>query len=536
MSQAMDQFEQVAKENSLTQKKAVEQRKFYAIPVRPPMERAVEQREFNAMPVMPSKYGIGFNQQQEWVTGRNRQEKNDKVTHIIKNKLLGDIYLHQLLMAEYKLPTTNHCEVLVHLVRECNLTLEACLDVAMTNDDIETAKRLLTQECPICWEQYIRNEMVSMVHCDHAVCKDCFIGHFNIMIGEKSIKYFNCMLCAEPDMSSETIDMDLYLQLFSGLVQAHLSIEIYDMFTRKVNEQAMTKKDNFRWCIKCCTGFINEDGRKIVQCPNVECGQQMCFHCKKPWEQAHNGLSCEQFAQWKIDNDPELQAQGLAAYLNEEGIECPSCKFKYALAKGGCMHFRCTQCPAEFCSGCGGLFKQDCVKYESCRARGLHAHHPRDCLFYLCDESVDDLQKLLNDNNVQFDTEPPKGQAMDTTQASTSGEVQLECSVMLCRENRAGALIDEECGKPVQSGHAGLCEKHYKEYLVYKINQNHIDPLPLWREPGLLQRLLRRDEKRVPDQQAGETEEQYCERLRQVIKEELPLQRIKRLNKGKFIY
>ena len=62
----------------------------------------------------------------------------------------------------------------------------------------------------------------------------------------------------------------------------------------------------------------------------------MCFHCKKPvrsahqsdytyvcctqWEQAHNGLSCEQFAQWKIDNDPELQAQGLAAYLNEEGI------------------------------------------------------------------------------------------------------------------------------------------------------------------------------------------------------------------------
>ena len=51
---------------------------------------------------------------------------------------------------------------------------------------------------------------------------------------------------------------------------------------------------------------------------------------------------------------------------------------------------------------------------------------------------------------------------------------------------------------------------------MYKINQNHIDPLPLWREPGLLQRLLRRDEKRVPDQQAGETEEQYCERLRQV--------------------
>jgi len=90
------------------------------------------------------------------------------------------------------------------------------------------------------------------------------------------------------------------------------------------------------------------------------------------------------------------------------------------------MHFKCNQCPAEFCSGCGGLFKkvflagniqsiiallfQDCTKYETCRTKGLHAHHPRDCLFYLRDESVDELQKLLNDNNAEFDTEPPKGQ------------------------------------------------------------------------------------------------------------------------------
>ena len=57
-------------------------------------------------------------------------------------------------------------------------------------------------------------------------------------------------------------------------------------------------------------------------------------------------------------------------------------------------------------------FPQDCTKYESCRKKGLHAHHPRDCLFYLRDESVDDLQKLLNDNNAKYDTEPPKGQVI----------------------------------------------------------------------------------------------------------------------------
>ena len=61
-----------------------------------------------------------------------------------------------------------------------------------------------------------------------------------------------------------------------------------------------------------------------------------------------------------------------------------------------------------------------------------------------------------------------------------------------------------------------LIRKHYKEYLVYKINQSHLDPLPLCHELGPLRAMLIRDEIKVPDQQAGETEEQYCERLRQV--------------------
>ena len=61
-----------------------------------------------------------------------------------------------------------------------------------------------------------------------------------------------------------------------------------------------------------------------------------------------------------------------------------------------------------------------------------------------------------------------------------------------------------------------LIRKHYKEYLVYKINQNQIDPLPLCRESGPLRAMLQRDEKKVPDQKAGETDEQYCEQLREV--------------------
>ena len=100
--------------------------------------------------------------------------------------------------------------------------------------------------------------MVNMINCDHAICQVCFVAHFSIIIGEKSIKHCNCPLCGEPDLTSEAIDMDLYLQLFSALIQAHLK-EHYDMFTQKINEHTMTKDPNFRWCVKVRISYITKD-------------------------------------------------------------------------------------------------------------------------------------------------------------------------------------------------------------------------------------------------------------------------------------
>ena len=42
--------------------------------------------------------------------------------------------------------------------------------------------------------------------------------------------------------------------------------------------------------------------------------------CWLQWEAQHEGASCEKFAQWKQDNDPDAQKQGLAAHLNANGI------------------------------------------------------------------------------------------------------------------------------------------------------------------------------------------------------------------------
>lgn len=53
---------------------------------------------------------------------------------------------------------------------------------------------------------------------------------------------------------------------------------------------------------------------------------------------------------------------------------------------------------------------QNCRVSEQCTVRGLHAHHPRDCYFYLRDQDAADLQKLLRDNDVAYNTDPPEAQ------------------------------------------------------------------------------------------------------------------------------
>ena len=43
-----------------------------------------------------------------------------------------------------------------------------------------------------------------------------------------------------------------------------------------------------------------------------------------------------------------------------------------------------------------------CNVFTSCARKGLHAHHPRHCLFYLRDWEPERLQRLLQDNGVDY--------------------------------------------------------------------------------------------------------------------------------------
>ena len=81
---------------------------------------------------------------------------------------------------------------------------------------------------------------------------------------------------------------------------------------------------------------------------------------------------------------------------------CPECRSVYHMKRGGCIHFLCKECNSDFCGFCSKIFyshKRPCTECEPVKQNSLHAHHPRNCFYYLRDESLDWLIDLLQVTN-----------------------------------------------------------------------------------------------------------------------------------------
>ncbi|XP_029002347.1 E3 ubiquitin-protein ligase RNF31-like isoform X1 [Betta splendens] len=393
------------------------------------------------------------------------------------------------LLALYDLPSWGRCELVLALLQEPGVTysLEDVVQAVKESHDKDFIRRLLNNECPCCLSIFPRSKMQSLTSCQCSVCHDCFGQHFTIAVRDKHIRDMVCPVCGEPDINDPE-QLDSYFSTLDIQLRDCLELEVYDLFHKKLTEHALMKDPKFLWCCHCTSGFINDGDQLKVTCPS--CRKSFCAQCKKPWEPQHQDLSCEQFQQWKRDNDPEYQRQGLAGYLRDNGITCPHCRFQYALTKGGCMHFSCSQCRYQFCSGCNNPYQKTGCKTPQCLYPGLHAHHPRDCLFYLRDWEPPRLQALLQRGGVAFNTDPSNGAQTDA------------CGVME-QKDEGGQQIDSPCGIQTQPGQAGLCEKHYREYLVSLINAHSLDPALLYDATEL----IRACERYQVDTQRGDNED-----------------------------
>ncbi|XP_055592329.1 E3 ubiquitin-protein ligase lubel isoform X8 [Uranotaenia lowii] len=426
----------------------------------------------------------------------------------------------QRLLEEGQVQSYQQAELAVQLI-EMRYAQDNAIWAATQCHTIEEAKHLLQKECELCLGTFPMNEIISMLKCTHTCCLDCAKVYFTEEIMHRSITNCNCPYCKEPDLNNSAVTEDDVLEYFSNLdilLKNIVDEEVHDLFQRKLRDRTLMQDPNFKWCVDCSSGFFARPRQKRLICP--DCGSITCASCRKPWESQHEGLSCDQFTAWKEANDPELQAQGVARHLQAHGISCPNCKFKYSLSRGGCMHFTCTQCKFEFCFGCNKPFMMGakCDVSPYCAKLGLHAHHPRNCLFYLRDKDPRDLQTLLTMHSVTFDTEP--SEIFKRELLANEGSM-MKCPIPLQKETPAG-LMDTICNGEVPEGYAGLCRTHYVEYLVGVVSKAQIDPLPILDLTDCVQELRRRGIA-LPERGPWDTDEIYREMCQKIVKDQIPL-------------
>lgn len=344
-------------------------------------------------------------------------------------------------------------------------------------------------ECELCTLPHEIEQMVSMLACEHRACENCIKTYLTIQIREFQTIIIQCPFCTEPSYDPVKDDEEIftYLALMDELIKNLLDKETYNLFQRKLRDRSLMKDPSFRWCVNCSSGFVSSlttnSTNTIVKCP--DCSTEMCFKCNEKWLPQHNDVSCEIFNEWKKANDPIYAARQLNNHLNQFGIDCPSCKFHYELAKGGCMHFHCVQCSYDFCGGCYKRFVtgSECSISSYCDKMGLHAHHPRNCLFYLRDKEPDVLKKLLDESKVDY-----------SIKLNNSLDIKSKSCPIMEQKRTSNGYKDEMCGRSTEFN--GLCRLHYIEYLGQLIFNNNIDPIDIF-EVYELELVLRRNNVQV---------------------------------------
>ncbi|XP_072426440.1 uncharacterized protein [Chiloscyllium punctatum] len=399
-------------------------------------------------------------------------------------------------------------------IQDNNFTAEDVMEAVQSGLNFESALRYLSHECFICGEHVTFSKVVMMPYCNCSFCKDCFRQYFSSVIKEKSIIDMVCPKCSAPDLKSSNLQEDVteYFNFLDIQIRYYLDEGLHELFQRKLRDRTLMEMPNFRWCAHCSFGLLHEVDRLRMDCPS--CKKSTCFQCKIPWEQQHEGISCEKFKLWKQQNNPEYQASKLDVYLAKNGIECPNCRVRFDLSRGGCIHFRCTECHYQFCGGCKQPFKlgSACGFMSDCHTKGLHAHHPRDCFYHLRDWSVERLLQLLNNVGISL-----TGIVTDNSLEQMEGK----CKVTEQRDTSQG-LKDEQCGHPSVKGYLGFCKMHFIEFLVELINKNSLDPVLLYNKEEMLIELQRWGVA-IPNQHVNEEDEQFTQRLRVKILNELKL-------------
>jgi len=175
--------------------------------------------------------------------------------------------------------------------------------------------------------------------CNHQVCRGCAKGHIESGINSKQFP----MRCPGSAECKNELDFETCMIVLDEEFQARL-------LNLSLNSFAENNGGTVKRCIRPnCDGFVEVEGN-LRHCVCPKCDLNWCCECQVDW---HIGLTCNQFDNWRKENDhADERTQTL---IRTAGWKiCPSCK--NAVEKSsGCNHMRC-RCGNQFCYGCGGPY------------------------------------------------------------------------------------------------------------------------------------------------------------------------------------
>ncbi|KPP65194.1 E3 ubiquitin-protein ligase RNF31-like, partial [Scleropages formosus] len=153
------------------------------------------------------------------------------------------------LLAVYDLPSWGRCELALSLLQDPDVpyTLEDVVQAVKESHDRDFIRRVLAKECPICLSVFPHSKMQSLTSCQCSVCCDCFQQHFTIVVRDKHIRDMVCPVCWEPDINDPE-HLNSYFSTLDIQLRECLEPEVYDLFHKKLTEQALIKDPKFLWC------------------------------------------------------------------------------------------------------------------------------------------------------------------------------------------------------------------------------------------------------------------------------------------------
>ena len=169
-----------------------------------------------------------------------------------------------------------------------------------------------TFECPVCLDDFPVDFAFRNSKCDECVlCRECARNHVLEEVAQSHIPA-RCAVCLGNGEATELSEVEL-LSLLTGEEQT--------MYHHRSRQLAVASAKDMVGCTQPdCNGVAEMvDGYKRFHCP--ACEHEHCTSCGVGW---HDGLTCEQFQQWRRDEDAGDDL--LAELMEKEGWKpCPNC-------------------------------------------------------------------------------------------------------------------------------------------------------------------------------------------------------------------